>query len=409
MKLVITGASGFIGRQIIPHLQNLGHSLLLAGRNLDKMRALFPDQNICSYENLTTLAVEYDAILHLAVINNNSLAEPKIFNDVNVGFVQKVAQDAKSADITHFINLSSTHSKNNQKKDSYSISKREGEVALEAVGLRYVSNYYIPAVYGHMYQGKLSFLNNIPAFIRPLVLNCVAALKPTLSIQKLAAEIDKKIRERKLDDKSRSADFENIYLSDTQVKNGIFLLQKRLTDFLASVVIILLLSWAFILISILIALTSRGPIIFAQRRVGKERKPFTCYKFRTMSVDTPNQPTHLTSSAHLTNLGKFLRKTKLDELPQLYNILRNDMSLVGPRPCLPSQKELIDARALRSVFSIKPGITGLAQTKAIDMSDPKKLAIEDAKYVAMQTAPGDMMLIIRTLLGSGQGDRTGVK
>lgn len=156
---------------------------------------------------------------------------------------------------------------------------------------------------------------------------------------------------------------------------------------------------------ILVRLSSRGPAIFRQTRVGLNEKPFTCYKLRTMYADTRDAPSHETATDAVTPAGKWLRRLKLDELPQLWNILRGDMSFVGPRPCLPSQTELIEARRTRGLYTIRPGVTGVAQVAGIDMSNPEKLAEVDATYLKDMSLSADLRLIIATALGAGRGDR----
>lgn len=153
----------------------------------------------------------------------------------------------------------------------------------------------------------------------------------------------------------------------------------------------------------LIGAESRGPVLFRQRRIGREGREFTCVKLRTMYADTDNLPSHEVSSRAVTGVGRFLRRHKLDELPQLWNVLRGDMSLVGPRPCLPSQLELIEARRARGVLSLLPGITGFSQVRGIDMSQPTKLAALDACYVP--NLGSDLRILTATLLGAGRGDR----
>ena len=155
----------------------------------------------------------------------------------------------------------------------------------------------------------------------------------------------------------------------------------------------------------MIRLTSPGPAIFRQDRVGKNKKVFTCLKLRTMAENTKQAGTHEVSESSVTKVGKFLRKTKLDELPQLWNVLRGEMSLVGPRPCLPVQEELIEERDRRDVFSILPGITGLGQVRGIDMSDPVRLAECDAEYLQNRSLLGDLKLLWQTAAGAGRGDR----
>lgn len=161
-------------------------------------------------------------------------------------------------------------------------------------------------------------------------------------------------------------------------------------------------------LALAVRLDSPGPGIFRQVRVGRHKQPFTCYKLRTMASGTPNVPTHDASAAYVTRLGNFLRKTKLDELPQLWNVVRRDMSFVGPRPCLQTQVDLIRERDERGVFDILPGITGLAQIRGIDMSNPVRLAEADAEYVRRRSLRLDLEILLRTIVrGEGRGDRVG--
>jgi O-antigen biosynthesis protein WbqP len=152
-----------------------------------------------------------------------------------------------------------------------------------------------------------------------------------------------------------------------------------------------------------IRLDSEGSPIFAQTRVGTNGRLFTCYKLRTMYTGTSNLPTHQAQKSAVTPLGAHLRRWKIDELPQLYNVLAGDMSLVGPRPCLPSQVGLIKARERMGVHRVLPGITGLAQVRGIDMSEPEKLAAVDAEYANNATFLGDIKLMIATIVGQGLG------
>ena len=121
--------------------------------------------------------------------------------------------------------------------------------------------------------------------------------------------------------------------------------------------------------------------IFVQKRVGLNLKNFTLLKFRTMKMGTLSAGTHLIDSSNITRFGHFLRKFKLDELPQLFNVFMGHMSLVGPRPCLPNQKRLIIERKKREIYKVKPGITGLAQVSGINMSRPVLLAKTDLKMI----------------------------
>jgi O-antigen biosynthesis protein WbqP len=178
---------------------------------------------------------------------------------------------------------------------------------------------------------------------------------------------------------------------------------KRAFD-VSACALFLVFFWPILLIIIIaIRLQSPGSAIFTQVRVGKDGRLFTCYKLRTMFSGTANLPTHQVQASAVTALGEHLRRFKIDELPQLWNVLIGDMSLVGPRPCLPSQIELVEARRRLGVLEMRPGITGLAQVSGVDMSDGNRLAEIDARYVRAQSLLGDLRLIWATLRGQGVG------
>jgi O-antigen biosynthesis protein WbqP len=160
-----------------------------------------------------------------------------------------------------------------------------------------------------------------------------------------------------------------------------------------------------LLLLILIGYFDTGSPLFLQTRVGRHKKAFTLVKFRTMKVDTASVASHLVNADAITPFGRFLRKSKLDELPQLWNVLKGEMSLVGPRPCLFNQEELIAEREKRQVFNYRPGITGLAQVKEIDMSTPELLAITDEKMLNTLDLKSYFTYILQTAAGKGTGDR----
>ena len=178
----------------------------------------------------------------------------------------------------------------------------------------------------------------------------------------------------------------------------------RIFDVLLSILGLAISAPVMFLLIILCWLDSRSPI-FCQIRVGRQLKPFHLFKFRTMRPSTTSVATHLVDPTSITKIGNFLRRTKLDELPQLWNVLRGEMSLVGPRPCLFNQEILIIERIKRDVFDVRPGITGLAQINGIDMSTPKMLAEVDATMIKNMNLLNYFFYIIKTILGSGRGDR----
>ncbi|GGF00190.1 sugar transferase [Pseudoalteromonas sp. BZK2] len=167
----------------------------------------------------------------------------------------------------------------------------------------------------------------------------------------------------------------------------------------------LVFSFPFLIVLFIIGLFDTGSPIFRQERVGRNQKPFILVKFRTMKVDTASVASHLASSASITPFGSFLRKTKLDEIPQLWNVLKGEMSLVGPRPGLFNQEELTIERSKLNVFDVRPGITGLAQVNEIDMSTPAKLAEVDKQMIDTLNIKLYFKLILMTVTGSGSGDR----
>jgi len=178
----------------------------------------------------------------------------------------------------------------------------------------------------------------------------------------------------------------------------------RVFDFVFSL-LGLVVGFPVLLVLMIIGFFDTGSPIFRQVRVGRNQRPFTLVKFRTMKVDTASVATHLASSTSVTRFGRFLRKTKLDELPQLWNVLKGEMSLVGPRPGLLNQDELTDERAKRGVFDVRPGITGLAQVDEIDMSTPALLAETDQKMIQSLTVAAYFKYILMTVSGKGAGDR----
>ncbi|MFD2094751.1 sugar transferase [Corallincola platygyrae] len=178
----------------------------------------------------------------------------------------------------------------------------------------------------------------------------------------------------------------------------------RIIDlFLASIGLIFL--WPLMIIICIAGMFDTGSPIFIQTRVGRYKKPFKLIKFRTMPLVTESVATHLVGASSVTKLGGLLRKTKLDELPQLINVLKGDMSLVGPRPSLFNQIELIDARQKRGVLDVLPGVTGLAQINEVDMSTPVKLAKWDQKMLQTLSVSNYFRYIIMTAVGKGSGDR----
>lgn len=182
---------------------------------------------------------------------------------------------------------------------------------------------------------------------------------------------------------------------------------KRLLDIILSLVAIILFSWLFIILALLIKIEDSGNIVFKQKRIGKNKKHFFIYKFRTMKTTTPKDvPTHLLENpeSYITSIGKFLRKSSLDELPQLFNILKGDMSIVGPRPALWNQYDLIAERDKNGSNSLTPGLTGWAQVNGRDELPIEIKAGYDGEYVKKISLLFDIKIILLTVFSVFKAD-----
>jgi O-antigen biosynthesis protein WbqP len=178
----------------------------------------------------------------------------------------------------------------------------------------------------------------------------------------------------------------------------------RLMDLFFSITLIVVFLPLFVVLFFL-GLFDTGSPLFFQKRMGLDMKPFTLIKFRTMYIDSEDKPTHLMKRSSVTPYGFFLRKSKLDELPQLFNVFSGNMSFVGPRPNLMNQEELIRCRYKLGVYTVTPGITGLAQINQIDMSTPELLSLTDAKMIKNMSIVTYLYIILMTAMGKGNGDR----
>lgn len=181
---------------------------------------------------------------------------------------------------------------------------------------------------------------------------------------------------------------------------------KRIFDFIMSLLAFIVFSPIILIICLVIKLTSPGPVFFKQRRIGKYNKEFNILKFRTMRIDTPNVATHLLENPDqwITPIGKFLRKTSLDELPQLINIIKGDMSIVGPRPALYNQYDLKDMRTEVGVHKLIPGLTGWAQINGRDELELKDKVALDKEYLDKENFIFDIKIIFMTVFSVLKSD-----
>ncbi|MEM7069067.1 MAG: hybrid nucleoside-diphosphate sugar epimerase/sugar transferase [Pseudomonadota bacterium] len=398
MKIIITGASGFIGKQLISSLVDQGYFLLLVGRDPSQLEAFKSKSvSVAGYSEIPEKANEFDAIIHLAAKNNDQAGSIEEFRSANVELLKEVVSASYAANVKMFINISSLRASSKTSQNPYDVSKAEAEAWLQTVEYIKIVNIRLPAVYGDNFRGNLAVLNKTPKFLHAILLNTLKCIKPAVHLDLLSNELSKIIQ-------NPPKESSDLFVTDRQMGNPIYSFMVRLLDLSFAFVVLIGFWWLLAIIWLAVKLTSPGPGVFAQPRVGIGGNVFTCYKFRTMADGTVQAGTHEISKAHVTKVGSLLRKLKLDELPQLINIIRNEVSLVGPRPGLPAQRLLIEERTKRRVLEVKPGITGWSQINGIDMSDPARLAQMDSQYVYLRTLLFDLKIIIYTAIGYGRGD-----
>lgn len=397
MRVAITGASGYVGTELVAVLEKGVEELLLVSRDPEKLARAYPGHKCIGYDKLQEAAAGFDMLLCLLTMNNNLIGSIEDFREVNVNKVVDLAEVAGEIGISIFVHFSTFQIIGaNTARNHYALSKLEAETALEELHTIRVVNLRLPIIYGSSFNGKLDFILRLPKWSRRAMVGWLSALKPAVHIDLVAKEV-LEMPTNKISGRH--------YVSNNSADNIWYKVSKRMIDVFAALLIVVFLGGFFPLIWLIVKITSSGPAVFSQRRVGRNKREFNCYKFRTMYLDTAQCPTHEISSDSVTPIGKFLRATKIDELPQVVNIFKNEMSLIGPRPCLPQQTELIKERDLLGVFDVKPGITGLAQIKGIDMSGPAVLAQVDSDYIHVQSLWLDLRILIATVFGQGFGDR----
>ena len=399
MNIIITGATGFIGKQLIPLLNFKKNKIYLFGRDIKKLNEFYPKYMVYEYKDIEKVMNKESIILHLAVKNNdkdNNKKYLKEFQKVNVIFAEEIYRKALQAKSKIFINLSTVNIFSENKKDPYSITKRKLMNNINSKNQLKFINLILPIVYGSKFSGKLNLFNIFPSSVTSILMTFISAFKPTMNIKLLADHINRK--------EFIKIDYDMI-IADDKNDNIFFKIFKKSIDIFFSLLILIFFCWLILIISLLIKISSNGSIIFAHERVGKNNVIFNCYKFRTMKLNTKVAATHKVSSEQVTFIGKILRKTKLDEIPQVINVLKGDMSFIGPRPCLPLLKDIVKLREKYKINTILPGITGLAQVNGIDMSNPNKLIKTELQYFKLRSILSEIKIIILTLLGRGSGDK----
>ena len=396
----MTGYAGTIGSDLLSILAENGEVIKLFGRNLQKRQNL-PINSACfTYDQLADDLTGTNALIHLAALNNDVKGEYKDFRAVNVDLTMRIAKAAQAAGCALFVNFTSTHAHKNA-RSHYGKSKYDAELALQGIAGMHIVNFRIPAYANGAAAGKLRLVNFLPVPLRSLSLQILSALRPTVRLSDIVVAL------RSLQNANSENWPRELLVSSRQNGNWVYASVKRTVDFTAAICLLAILLPFLVLIAVAVKITSQGPAIFVQERIGRNGRVFKCYKIRTMFQGTKVAGTHELSASNVTPLGNFLRRWKLDEAPQLVNVIRGDMSLVGPRPCLPTQHVLISLRESHGISAIPVGITGLSQIRNIDMSNPAKLAISDVEYLNLRSLLLDFKLMIQTARGSGKGDRVG--
>jgi len=399
MKIVISGASGFVAGQLVPFFLGEGHSLLLVSRDPGSLRGRFPGSKSVSFSDWVEEARGYDAFLHLAVQNNDSGGSLASFMDANDGVSEDCAAKARNLGIKRFIFASSVHTLDPLDNSFYAQSKRAGEQSVRRSFGESCEIVHFGAVYGSRFAGKMAILNSLPPFIRRPGFQALSALNPVTNVRTIATYLSS--------DPAETADRVTI-LADDKDDSPVYRVWRRTLDltFVAGAV---LLSPLLALVWVVVVMKDGSPGFFLQNRVGVDGKVFRCIKLRTMSNGTVSKGTHLVEDSAVTKIGRFLRRFKIDEIPQVINVAKKEMNLIGPRPSLPDQHEVIASRTVRGVLGSTPGLTGWAQVNGIDMSAPAELAKLDAQYLKLRSILWDIKIMKRTLRSRSGLQRDGAQ
>lgn len=382
--IVIAGATGFVASEIVAHIGD-GHYLIGLSRRTQECPPHFNE--MITFDEFFKKNHSFDIMVNCAVVNNNSKHSIKEFYNANVSLALRLAEATSLAE-AKMVQLSSIHALDLSNETPYAASKRCLSKKILSRGCDNVYEVYLGTVYGRKFSGRLRFLNNFPESICQRLLVLARAFKPMVHVKKLTSLIEEIIVDNQLN--------RQIILTDSLRKNWAYSLFSASLNCFVCLGTLVVFSWLLVFISILVQFFSSGPVIFRQTRHGKNGLHFTCYKFRTMKTGTVQVGSHLAPNANITQIGKTLRRTKLDELPQCFNILRREMQFIGPRPCLPSQVELITEREKLGVNNIMPGITGYSQVRQVDMSQPELLAKTDAEYLGMRCIALDIQIVLQT-------------
>ena len=399
MKIVVTGVDGFVAGQLIPFLLEAGHSLLLVSSNPGFLHEGLPRSESVSTADWASRASSYDAFLHLAVQNNNSDGSHASFIEVNDRFSGELAAKARDLGIKRFIFASSVHTLDPLDNSFCAKILRAGEESVRRSFGESCEIIHLGGVYGSRFSGKMAILNSLPQFIQRPGVQALSALDPVTNVRAIANYLSS--------DPAEMSDRVTI-LTDNKDDSPLYRLWRRTLD-LVFVMGAVFLSPLLAIVWAVVVMKDGSPGFFLQNRVGVGGKVFRCIKIRTMSNETVSQGTHLVEDSAVTKIGRFLRRFKIDEIPQAINVAKKEMNLIGPRPSLPDQHEVIASRTARRVLGSTPGLTGWAQVNGIDMSAPGELAKLDAQYLKLRSILWDIKIMKRTLRSGSNSQRDGAQ
>lgn len=385
MKIVVFGASGNVGSVITERLKEAGHTLLLISQGPTGILVTSSEIRFIATEDWESQAQGFDVFLFMPGIARRPKEDQTIKDDMDVAIF--LLEASNRAGIPRFVCQLSFRD----------LVRKPGEHSLDGFLSRrdWVNNYFsghVDVVYTgilvhHTDPDKLWFFPRISKIFEDSISSVLSAFLPMTSVESIVEYFSHP---------DPLADGRRSILTDSKSENLTYRIWQAALN-LTFVVSVALLSFPLFLFWTAIVVQSGRPGFFLQDRIGRGGKSFKCAKLRTMKKGTESVGTHLVRDEAITEFGRFLRRFKLDELPQAVNIASGQMCLVGPRPSLPGQVEVIEARETSGVMGLKPGLTGWAQVKGIDMSEPGRIAELDAQYLRLQSVWLDLLILKRTL------------
>ena len=384
----MAGSSGLVGSQLVHLLSQEEHELLLVSEDPAEIGAKFPSVAAGAYAEWEHLAKGFDVFLQMDLPISPVTGKSGKLNRAAPGSSARLSSAAKRIGIPRFVQCASFRALTDRPGSPYAQSvASEYEEVLQNFG-ESAELIFLGRIAGSRYARRKFWHFRYPERFDFLSSEILSAIIPTTQIEDLA----KFLSSPRVFGQSRT-----LVLTDGNAKNFTYSIWRAAVDGVF-VVAVLLLAPLLLIAWIAVLIESGRPGIFSQDRVGERGSIFRCFKIRTMRTGTSLIATHKVGTDAVTRVGGFLRRFKIDELPQVWNVFRGEMSVVGPRPCLPNQHEVVRSRLAHDVIDYRPGLTGWAQACGVDMRDPDTLAILDAQYLSLRSVWFDAFVIARTLV-----------